>query len=44
MTAAGWITMIGALGGVFSIATWCFVRVLGRARAERDDETSSDSP
>jgi hypothetical protein len=30
MTAAGWIFMLGSIGGVLTLTTFCFYRVLAR--------------
>ncbi|WPX41468.1 hypothetical protein QET93_005030 [Akkermansia sp. N21116] len=36
MTTEGWITMIFSIGGVLTLATWCFSKVLSQPKPEDD--------
>ncbi len=40
MTTTGWVFMCGSLALVWTLAIWCYARVLrGRVGSARDDES-----
>lgn len=36
MTIEGWLTMIISIGGVLTLAVWCFSKVLAQPKPEDD--------
>ncbi len=36
MTIEGWMTMIFSIGGVLTLAVWCFSKVLSQPKPEDD--------